>query len=111
MKLKKMKTKKWPWWVKGGLGGIGFYVLFVSVAIAGLAVGLKYGETMPAWLFGFIAPIFKFFAFFAFYPAMYFNNNYEALGFIIPVNLLFYCLVGVIVAFVVKIVKENVELV
>lgn len=107
----KMKLKKWPWWVKGGVGGILWYVWSVSITIAGLAVGLFYEVKMPTWLFDPFSSIVKLFGFFSFYPALWLVGDYQALYFIIPVNLLFYCLVGVLVAFLVKAVKEGVELI
>lgn len=107
----KTKIKKWPWWVKGGVCGILLYVASVVIALTAFAISARFYKTMPELLFRPLAHLFQFFVFFSFYPAMYLNNNYEALDFIIPVNLLFYCLVGVVVAFVVKTIKEGVELV
>lgn len=106
-----MKLKNWPWWVKGGVCGILFYIVSVGVTFASFAIGPAFYKTMPSWFFDPLDWIFSSLGYFVFYPAMYLNNNYEALDFIIPVNLLFYCLVGVVVAFVVKTIKEGVELV
>ncbi len=102
-----MKLKKWPWWVKGGVGGILLYVFVVILLLGTLMIPEKWFLHVAPGSLGLLSwPLAL-----AFYPAMYFNNNYEALGFIIPVNLVFYCLVGVIVAFVYKMIKEGVELV
>ncbi len=105
--MMKLNITKWPWWVKGGLWGIGFYVFVVIFLLGTLMIPEKWLLQVAPGSLSFL----RYFLMLAFYPAMFLTNNYENLSFIIPLNLLFYCLVGVLITFVVKAVKEGVELV
>ncbi len=83
--------KSLPYWVKGGIIGVGFYVLSVLVSSLVLILPETFFTEQSYYVF---IP----FLVIVFHPAMLFTSNYEALWFIIPFNALFYFFVGMCIA-------------
>lgn len=92
---------KLTYYVKGGLIGIALYLLSVVLT---LLVTIFHDTAFITSLEP-IAPLFIPVFFIVFHPAMYLNNNYEALWFIVPFNLLFYFLVGMFIARLIRTLK------
>ena len=101
-----MQLKVWfknkPAWFKGGLIGLGIYIgsvlVIVSLFMIGRPILDKHTDLLPHGSLGFLIP----FMVISFYPGILFAGSYEAIGTIVPLNLVIYFLGGAILGTIVK---------
>lgn len=80
--------------LKWGFIGMGVYIFCVVINLAGWMIGSPFADKHPDFFppgsLSFLIPLMVI----SFYPGLFIAGNYENLGIIIPVNILFYFLLG-----------------
>lgn len=86
--------------LKWGAVGAGIYILCVVLNLLSWVIGSPFADQhpnlFPPGSLSFLIPLMVI----SFYPGLLVAGNYENLGIIIPVNILFYFLFGVVIGYI-----------
>lgn len=85
--------------LKWGFISVGMYIFCVAINLLGWIVGGpffdKHPDFLPPGSLSFLIPLMVI----SFYPGLLFAGNYENIGLIIPVNLVFYFFLGNLIGY------------